>query len=63
MIPRDAASLANPIDADVRAELARILSSELFSRSDRLTGFLRFIVEQTLEGHGGALKEQVLALD
>jgi len=37
--------------------------SELFSRSDRLTGFLRFIVEQTLEGHGGALKEQVLALD
>src|SRR5207344_2768884 len=36
---------AHPLDADVRAELRRILSSELFSRSDRLTAFLRFIVE------------------
>jgi hypothetical protein len=51
------------MDAIVRAELARILSSELFSRSDRLTAFLKFIVEQTLDGHGDALKEQVLALE
>ena len=54
---------AHPLDADVRAELARILSSDLFSRSDRLTTFLKFIVEQTLDGHGEALKEQVLALE
>ena len=55
--------LAHPMDDAVRAELARILSSDLFSRSDRLTTFLKFIVEQTLDGHGEALKEQVLALE
>jgi hypothetical protein len=47
----------------VRVELARILSSELFSRSDRLTSFLTFIVEQTLDGRGESLKEQVLAFE
>jgi len=60
---RDPAFAAHPIDADVRAQLQRILSSDIFARSDRLTAFLRFIVQQTLDGHGGALKEQVLALE
>jgi Tol biopolymer transport system component len=45
----------------VRAELERILASEVFSRSDRLSAFLRFIVERTLDGHGDTLKEQVIA--
>jgi Tol biopolymer transport system component len=45
----------------VRAELDRILASEIFSRSERLSAFLRFIVEQTLDGQGDALKEQVIA--
>ena len=45
----------------VRAELDRILASEIFSRSDRLSAFLRFIVEQTLSGQGDSLKEQVIA--
>jgi len=60
---RDPAFAAHPIDADVRAQLQRILSSDIFARSDRLTAFLRFIVQQTLDGHGGALKEQLLALE
>jgi Tol biopolymer transport system component len=47
----------------VRAQLTRILASEIFSRSDRLTAFLTFIVEQTLEGRGGVLKEHVLAIE
>jgi Tol biopolymer transport system component len=47
----------------VRAQLTRILASEIFSRSDRLTAFLTYIVEQTLTGHGAALKEQVLAME
>jgi len=47
----------------VRAELTRILASEIFSRSDRLTAFLTYIVEQTLDGHGAALKEHVLAME
>jgi hypothetical protein len=47
----------------VRAQLARTLASEIFSRSDRLTAFLTYIVEQTLDGHGAALKEHVLAME
>ncbi len=50
-----------PADA-VRAQLNRILASDVFSRSDRLTAFLTFIVEQTLDGHGATLKEHVLAM-
>ena len=51
-----------PADA-VREQLARILASEIFSRSDRLTAFLTYIVEQTLDGHGASLKEHVLAME
>jgi hypothetical protein len=51
-----------PADA-VRAQLILILASQIFLRSDRLTAFLTYIVEQTLEGHGAALKEQVLAME
>ena len=47
----------------VRAELDRVLGSEIFSRSDRLSAFLRFIVEETLRGHGAGLKEQVIAVE
>ena len=43
------------------AELDRILSSEIFSRSDRLPASQKFIVEKTLTGHGDSLKEQVIA--
>jgi Tol biopolymer transport system component len=47
----------------VRAELDRILASELFARSDRLSSFLRFIVERTLSGDGASLKEHVIACE
>lgn len=47
----------------VRAELDRILASEVFSRSERLSAFLRFIVEQTLNGQGDTLKEQIVAIE
>jgi Tol biopolymer transport system component len=52
-----------PPDAVVREELARILSSDVFTRSDRLSAFLRFIVEKTLNGEGDSLKEHVLAVE
>src|SRR5688572_31316389 len=48
-------------DAAIRAELERILASEVFSRSEHLRRFLSFIVEQRLAGHGHSLKESVLA--
>ena len=48
-------------DPVVRAQLERILASEVFSRSQQLRRFLSFIVEQRLVGQGQALKESVLA--
>ena len=50
-----------PPDPVVRAQLERILASEVFSRSQQLRRFLSFIVEQRLAGHGQSLKESVLA--
>ena len=45
----------------VRSQLENVLASELFSRSERLSAFLRFVVEETLDGRGETLKEPVLA--
>src|SRR5215831_12332346 len=52
-----------PAAAVVRAELDRILASELFTRSERLSAFLKFIVDETLAGRAGSLKEQVIAVE
>jgi hypothetical protein len=57
-----ASTSADPSAPLVRAELEAILSSELFTRSDRLSAFLRFIVEETLAGRGASLKEPVIAM-
>ena len=51
----------NLTDAVVRAQLERILASEVFSRSQHLRRFLSFIVEESLAGPGHSLKESVLA--
>ena len=45
----------------VRSQLENVLASELFSRSERLSAFLRFVVDETLDGRGETLKEPVLA--
>jgi hypothetical protein len=52
-----------PDTSQVRAELDRILASEIFARSDRLSAYLRFIVERTLAGDGDTLKEHVIAIE
>ena len=54
-------SLETLPDSAVRAQLEKILSSDVFSRSQQLRRFLSFIVEQRLAGHGQSLKEAVLA--
>ena len=48
-------------DALIRAQLNRIVISDIFSRSLHLRRFLTFIVEQSLAGQGPSLKESVLA--
>jgi TolB-like protein/Tfp pilus assembly protein PilF len=47
----------------VRAQLERALASAGFSHSERLSRFLRFVVERHLEGRDEELKESVIALE
>ena len=59
----DSSPSDHPPASLVQAELDRILASELFTRSERLSAFLKFIVDQTLAGQGDSLKEQVIAVE
>jgi TolB-like protein len=53
-----------PLEADaVRAQLDRILASPGFANADRLSRFLRFVVERTMEGEGDQLKEYRLGTE
>ena len=47
----------------VRKELERILASRGFARNDRLSRFLRVIVERHLGGRDGDLKESVIGIE
>ena len=47
----------------VRAQVEKILSNRAFSRSGRLTRFLKFAVEETLAGRSEQLKEQSIGLE
>src|SRR5687768_9573499 len=47
----------------VVGQLERVLSSSLFKRAERSSALLRFIVEQTLEGHADRLKEYTLGAE
>ena len=46
-----------------RRQLERVLASPGFSRNERLARFLRFVVEQHLEGRDGEIKESVIAVE
>lgn len=48
---------------DIRLELERVLASGGFARNERLSQFLRFLVERHLEGRDSELKESVLAVE
>lgn len=49
-------------DADIRAELGRILASDAFVASPMLASFLRFVVEETLAGREDRLKAYTVAV-
>ena len=48
------------LEAPIPRQLARILQSRVFVQSERLSRFLRFIVEHTLSGSQSCLKEYVI---
>jgi Tol biopolymer transport system component len=47
----------------VRVQLGKILSSPVFVNSPRMSRFLRFVVETTLDGNGERIKEYVIAIE
>ena len=61
--PAASSPSTDPPASLVQAELDRILATELFARSERLSAFLKFIVDRTLAGEGHALKEHVIAIE
>ena len=52
-----------PTPEQVTTQLLRIFSSPEFAQSRRLKNFLRFMVEETLAGRAGLLKEYSIALE
>ena len=49
--------------AEIRDQLARILNSQEFRSSHRSKDFLKYVVENTLEGRGETLKERTIGID
>src|SRR5256885_3075971 len=49
--------------ADARTQLERILESPGFARNERLSRFLRFVVERHLEGRDEEIKESLIAVE
>ncbi len=47
----------------VRNQLDRVLASPSFCRNERLSRFLRFVVERRLEGRESELKESLIAIE
>src|SRR6516165_3920843 len=47
----------------VRRQLEEVLKSPGFARNERLSGFLRFIVERHLDGRSQELKESVIGIE
>jgi TolB-like protein len=51
-----------PTADQVRDQLDRILRSEAFANADRVSRFLRYVVERTLAGEGDTLKEYAVGV-
>ena len=52
-----------PVDSrEIRQYLDKVLASASFASAPRVRQFLRFVVEETLEGHAGEIKESVVAV-
>lgn len=48
---------------DIRAELDRVLASDIFRSAPQLTAFLSYVVEQALAGRAGELKGYTIAVE
>ncbi len=56
-------SSPSPPRQAIEDQIARILASPVFSKSDRMSRFLRFISSKALDGQSESLKEYAIALE
>jgi len=54
--------MESPDQAAVKEELERILSSKVFTKSSVLSGFLRYVVIETMDGKRDEIKEYTIAI-
>jgi hypothetical protein len=59
----DAGQAASVTEEQVREELSRVLACHEFRASKRSQDFLRYVVENTLQGHGDMLKERTIGIE
>lgn len=55
-----------PVDSEAQAaqrQLDKVLASPGFARNERMSRFLRFVVERHLEGRDPELKESLIAIE
>ena len=52
-----------PSEERIREELGRVLASHEFRTSKRSQEFLKYVVENTLNGHGDMLKERTIGIE
>lgn len=63
MPPPDGGQASSVTEEQVRQELSRTLASHEFRSSKRSQDFLRYVVENTLQGHGDMLKERTIGIE
>lgn len=56
-------NIAKPNEEQIKQQLERILGSEAFTRSARLTDFLSYIVEQEITGKGDLIKGYTIGVE
>ncbi|SPE24802.1 conserved hypothetical protein [Candidatus Sulfotelmatobacter sp. SbA7] len=61
--PPGARSVLGLEEEAIRSQLAQTLASPEFRSSQRCQEFLRFVVEQTLAGHAGVMKERTIGTE
>src|SRR5437762_2634587 len=50
-------------EQDALQQLARVLSSSGFARNERMSRFLRFLLERHLQGRDNEIKESMIAVE
>jgi TolB-like protein len=53
----------DPRPEEIRAQLERMVASEGFANADRMSGFLRYVVERALAGESDRVKEYVIGVE